>query len=658
VNDVEGQLRELLETKSRDGAIDSRPAPKLLKRARRRQLATALTAVVGVVALVTASTLAMQALVGTDPVRPRPAEEPVVPQRPDGFRSVAMPFASIAYPDGWFLMARSRPPGDLLQLTNFDPQMTWPCFSGDALELPRNGVLLLVAGGPGAIGPDAPRWPVDLAYDPAPSACRPGGLKDVLDPGEPAHLDAQWTSADGEMTFDAQAMVGSDATTVDREKLFEAFSTLYVVDAVDPQMEVLLGDSNLILDATTTPIGPTTLYAYADDFEAGATWIGISGPAGSGLSGGVSVGDHAPAQDEGVTMNLGAWGGVVWGTVAANVQRAELRTVEGETFPATLLPMPASLGVTDQQVVWGVLDVETTDRVTTLVFDEQGSVLNTHYPTGPRVVIGTGADPEGGRWQLYLDRTDQGTGLGFAFEVGGGGGGCCLRPLKGDFRLDGYGSGSDEPSNITALGSNALERVVFEAASGEVIEGEVFEVPDETLGVPKVALVIVPEGVRLEGNLFAFDDEANELGHEFVGDLGEPVGPTADIDAVWTLLRDGRDAISRWAGRHGDSLADLDVDEARVSMPDIPWNESGPGKPVPYEVSLRGVARAGGSELSGWSGWTVVLVSATRGPEGTIGNTYCVAVNIDENGGGNYRYGVQDAAGYEECRGGWPELSG
>jgi hypothetical protein len=52
----------------------------------------------------------------------------------------------------------------------------------------------------------------------------------------------------------------------------------------------------------------------------------------------------------------------------------------------------------------------------------------------------------------------------------------------------------------------------------------------------------------------------------------------------------------------------------------------------------------------------VVLVSATVGVQGSVGSTYCIAVNIDENGGGNFRYGTQRGASYEECRGGWPEL--
>ena len=94
------------------------------------------------------------------------------------------------------------------------------------------------------------------------------------------------------------------------------------------------------------------------------------------------------------------------------------------------------------------------------------------------------------------------------------------------------------------------------------------------------------------------------------------------------------------------------LDEAVSSVPDVHWNASGVGKPIPNEVSIRGVAPAGGSELTGWSGWDLVLVSTTA----DLGQTYCIAVNIDENGGGNFRYGTQDAAAYEGCRGGWGEL--
>jgi hypothetical protein len=193
---------------------------------------------------------------------------------------------------------------------------------------------------------------------------------------------------------------------------------------------------------------------------------------------------------------------------------------------------------------------------------------------------------------------------------------------------------------------------VFEAASGVEIEGGVYPVPDETLGIPRVALVIVPSDVPLEGDLVAFDNDGDELGRELITqDQGEPPGPTPEIDAVWTLLRDARDAIGRWEAEHGHSLAGFSLEAAREAFPEIAWNESGMGKPVPGEVSIRGLAPAGGDERTGWSGWTLALVGATPDLQ-----TYCIAVNIDESGGGNFRYGIQDAGDYPGCRGGWPEL--
>jgi hypothetical protein len=334
------------------------------------------------------------------------------------------------------------------------------------------------------------------------------------------------------------------------------------------------------------------------------------------------------------------------------VARAELRTVEGATYPATLVPLPPGLEAEGHQAVWGVATRATGDRVTTLLYDAEGDLLGDYVPLG-RTTVATGEDPEGGPWELYLEVTTDGTGLGFRFLQGGASGGCCLRPLRGDFRLDGSQSGSGEPSAITALASDAVTKVVFEATSGETIEGSLFPVPDPELGIPQVALVIVPRAIAVRGELVAYDDAGTELAREPLGDYREPPGPTPEIDAVWKLLRQARDAIGLWSSHHEDSLATFTLDEARTSIPEIASNASGPGKPVPGEVSISGVERAGGSELTGLSGWTVAIVSTTPPPNGL---TYCIAVNIDEGGGGNFRYGTKDAASYSECRGGWPEL--
>jgi hypothetical protein len=628
MTELDQELRELLETKARDGIVQPKPEPQVLKRAHRRQGRTVLTAFVGTAALVVASIVGLQALVRTDPVTPIPADVPVLPGAPEGFRPVALPLVSLAYPEDWFLVTfdPDNHDGRVLQLANFDVGASRvDCEEGYAL--PPGGVVLEIQLGAGM--DSLPSWPTSLGVVPGPA--RPCGAEAVL--------AASWITESGER-YSATGLLSGDASERDRELLLRAYGTLAFPNSV-PQTEEFLGHANVILDSMNTPVGPVALYAYEEPCEGSHHWIGIAGPSGSGLAGSTGCGqDEIPMGDANVTMNLDLWGGVVWGEVAATVARAELRTVEGKTFPAELIRMPPSLGVEGSQVV----------------YDEQGNILNNSFPSGPRITIAEGTDPEGGAWVLYLDVTSEGSGLGFRFEMGGGGGGCCLQPFDGDFRLDGWGSGGDEPANITAIGSHLLDRVVFEAISGDVIDGQVFPIPDESLGVPKVALVLVPRGVPVEGDLVGYDAAGNEIGREFVGDVGEPTGPTPEIDAVWNLLRQARDAISLWASRPNHTLADLTIEVANASMPEVPWNASGQGKPVPGQVSIRGVAAAGGSELTGWSGWTLALVSATGESDGSVKSTYCIAVNIDEGGGGNYRYGTQDAAGYEACRGGWPEL--
>jgi hypothetical protein len=632
VNDLERDLRELLETKARDAAAPSTPAPTVLTRAHRRQFGTAFAAILGSLAIVAGSILGVRALVTSEEQDLR-VVVPALPAAPEGFRGVVLPYLSIAYPEDWYLVAlEPGPSGDrVVQLTNFDAGAA-RVDCGRVGSLPPGGVLLEVQLGAGK--QPLPAWPTSLEI--VPGVGGPCGADGVL--------DASWTASGA--AFSATGLLAPDAASSDIERLEGAFSSLTFPESA-PQTEGFLGTANLVLDSADSPVGPVALYAYEDEFEGGSVWIGIAGPAGSRLSGASQVSRDPPLSDESVTMNLAGWGGAVWGDVSDHVARAELRTVEGATFPASLVQLPDS--ILGGRAVWGIVDGYTSDPVTTLLYDEQGNVLNDFFPTGPRVSIATGTDPEGGPWELFLESTNEGTGLSFSFTNSGGGGGCCLRPLRGAFELDGWGGGSDGPSDITALASEAVTSVVFEAEDGTTVEGGLYPVPDESLGIPQVALVIVPSDVPLRGDVVAYDKDGQELGREFVGETGEPKGPTPEIDAVWTLLREARDAIQRWSGRQDGSLETLTVEEARASIPEIAWNASGAGKPVPNEVSIRGVEPAGGSELTGWSGWNVVLVSVT--PD--LGHTYCIAVNIDENGGGNYRYGTQDAATYEDCRGGW-----
>src|SRR4029450_895713 len=142
---------------------------------------------------------------------------------------------------------------------------------------------------------------------------------------------------------------------------------------------------------------------------------------------GGAIAPHSGSTDESVssTINLTPDGTLVYGVISPDVARAELRASSGDALPITTVRLPPSLGF-DDRVVWGI---------------GPGS--------GARARSGRGKDPDGGPWTLYLEPTTDGVGLGFGFE-GAGGGGCCLKPLMTDFRLDGWGCGGGEASDITA----------------------------------------------------------------------------------------------------------------------------------------------------------------------------------------------------------------
>jgi hypothetical protein len=632
MSDLDQELRELLEAKARDGVVPPKPDPQVLKRARRRQAGTVLTALAGTAALVVASIVGVQALMRTDPITPSPADVPVLPDAAEGFRSVALPFASITYPDGWYLLETSPDHApeafqafDVLQLTNWDPGLRTVRCDVIGTRIPDHGVMLQVALG----NPDfeGPQWPVELRDA---GGIEKGSCSETT-------RGAAWSAPSG-IRYAASALTGSDASPADVEALERSFESLSFPPGSESQTEDFSGTPSLILDSRDTPIGPLALYAFLEPCEGTNRWIGIAGPSGSGLESSVGCGtDEVSIGSESVTMHLEAWGGVVWGEVAASAARAELRTVEGEAFPAELIPMPPSLGAEDVQIVWGIVERPTADSVTTVLYDEQGNVLTGSFPIGPRVTIAGGTDPEAGAWLLYLDKTSEGARLGFRFESGGGGSGCCLTPLEGDFRLAGWGTGDDDPANITALGSELLDRVVFEAISGVQIDGKVFPVPDESLGIPKVALVLVPHDVPVEGNLVAYDADGNEIGREFVGDLGEPPGPTPEIDAVWRNLRTARDAAAMYFDLHGSFAAVtpdalIDLAEERMTF------ATGPEPEVAHLFVTDD---------------THLVLSSFM----VTGEAYCIAMEADPpNGGFGYRYGDVYAQSYDGCRGGWHEL--
>lgn len=673
MNDLERDLHQLLENKARDASPTVEPDPHVLKRARRRQVGTVVTTVVLVATLVVGSVAAVRLLGGIDETTtPEPATVPVLPDAPPGFASAALPYASIAYPEDWYLLDTSPLEamgvggaqseilsGPVLQLANFDPDLPHsPRCMVDPDALPPEGVLLTVGimtpEEAEIVGQPSGPWPVDLAPLP--------GNADPVCTGGPRPRVATWTAPSGAIYW-ANAGQGADASEADVRSMERAFESLAFPTTTEPQMSRMAafqgqGTPRVVLGTAPIGDGLATIVAFVELNK--SLLVGISGSQGGSCCTGSAFAPHSGSSEQPVssTITLTDEGTLVSGVISPEVADARLVTGSGERLPVTIASLPPSMGYEDR-VVWGVAP-GADDRATIVGFDRDGNPIGDPIlPAGPRITIAIGDDPAAGPWELYLEPTNDGTGLGFGFVNGGGGGGCCLRPLKSDFQLDGYGSGGDEPSNITALASDAVARIEFEASSGERIQGGLYPVPEASLGIPQVGLVIVPKDVKLEGQLVAYDASGEELAREDVGNDPEPAGPTTEIDVVWRRLRRARSTVQTYAAQHHDSLAGLDaleatkIDPGTGGDPGIRWND---GPLTAGEVSVLGAARAGGSELTGLSGWTVVLVSATVGPDGSVGSVYCIGVNIDENGGGNFRYGTQNAARYEDCRGGWPDL--
>ncbi len=646
MNDLEQELRELLETKARESRVAPQAAKDVLRRARRRQVRT------GAIALFAAAAVVVGAIAGlgalrVDRGRQTPANRPIeLAVAPAGFRSAVLPYASIAYPDGWYLMDTSplvpygiaRPESlgsdPVLQLANFDPDLRIsPRCMIDPDALPNGGVLLTVGvldpadtSLPGPTGP----WPVQLTRN----------TKD--DPVCPSDLwQASWRTPSG-MQYWAAALYARDASDADRALLEQAFATLAFPHTAEPQMTRMVafqsqGTPRLVLDSAVVDGDPHTLVAY---LELGKSlWVGVSSPASGRGRGGGAIGLDTGSQpsEEPVSTTMTGWaeGAVVWGTVSPEVARAEIRTDEGKTFPATIVPFPASLGRTDR-AVWGFVEGET-QYAQGVAYDAEGNLLwPTDLPTAPPTELATGVDPIGGPWTLAIIHSTDGDGLSFEFEEHGGGSGCCLQPLgDGDLRLDGWGTTGGAPSNITAFVSTRVARVEVAMDTGETFEGRLFPMPEKYFGPAQVVLVFVPEKVPIQGYVVAYDAQGNELAREQVGDLPEPSGPTPEIDMVWQSLYEARDATGRYAAAYDGSLAGFDARAAASVEPRVAWNDSSTS--VPNEVSIRGLAAN-----------QLVLASVTPG-----GDAYCIGVYIDENGGGGYRYGMVDAPTYDDCRGGW-----
>lgn len=650
-------VREMFRRRESDVKLKAPPSGSTVRRARRREVGTVLVATVVVLALAAVPLAGSRLLSGGTNRRQTPGDSgPVVlPEASDGLRSAALPYASIAYPDGWFLTDTSpltwygiKQPdsilsGPVLQLSNFDPDLhSSPRCTFDADPIPDDGVLLSVGvQAPEDTSIDAPTapWPVELA--PYPPNTDPQCAQGV-------DLTVGWVAPSGAYYW-ASSTFGKDSSEVDRAALRAAFASMIFPPNGEPWMSTFAADQGqgsprLILDATVFDDVPVSLVAYLDHYK--ALVIGVSAPNGSFLGGiGIYPGTGSgPPQPVESSMSSTPSGAVVVGDVALDVLRVEINTQEGKTFPATVIQLPSTMGA-DRSAAWGFVTGPTA-YAQMVGYDADGNLLgNTTVVTAPPDVVASGTDPVGGAWTLSITHDTMGDGLTFSWGSGSGGGGCCLsdKQFAGqDLQLDGYSTDGDEPSVITAFASARVTKVVA-SLSGGTFDGQLAPFPPKYLGPAQVVVVIVPTDVALDGSLIASDADGNVLQMAPIdgGPAEEPGGPTPAIDEVFQALYATRDAAAKYFDDAG-TFARMDLTQLGTLAPSVTLSRSATA--VPHEVSVRVTSP---NEL--------VVDSTTED-----GAVYCIGVQIDEGGGGNFFYGRVDASGFDTCRGGWglPPIDG
>jgi plastocyanin len=274
----------------------------------------------------------------------------------------------------------------------------------------------------------------------------------------------------------------------------------------------------------------------------------------------------------------------------------------------------------------------------------------TRVPEGPkeieRVVLAEGTDPLAGPWRYdVVVYEGQGPSLELTLADGSGGGGD-FQAISPGAVFSGWGiTGPSGPegtfAGLEARVTQSADRVVVELDDGRTFATTLVPIPERFAGPLSAALAFLPSSVvndrlEIEGDLVAYDASGIELGRESLTNE-EPAGPTPEIDAVWRALRKARDRLPD--GLEFGTVTDLTPALATGLVDGIVFNDA--ARVVPGEISIRGVEAD-----------RFVLVGATRD------EVFCLGVRIDEGGGGNFKYGNDDAAGWSDCAGGWPTSLG
>jgi hypothetical protein len=626
MKDVERGLREMFDRHGRDVLDATPPAAPVVRRMRWRQAGTVAVACAAVAVVVLVSIVGTR-LRDDDEQRVVPATTVDLPQAPTGFRAAALPYASIAYPEDWYLLdtSQTRPldtsvrqtmespveavPGPVLQLANFDPDVPRaPRCMADPDSIPEDGVLLTVgiaAEGDRSPGPPG-EWPASL--EPYPNN------------GDPVcpqmHEQATWRAPSGVLYW-ASAGWGSSAAQEDVDALHRAFDTM-LFPSTDQQWIHSLGvdqgrSARAVLDSTTYGDDVLTFVAYLEPNRDLSVGVESSGP-WTVATGPRTGSDPDQFVQAGLSV-IGEDAALLDGVISPEVSRVEVRTESGDAVPMHVDALPASLGT--DRYVWAIVPGAGA-RSTVVGYDRNGDPIgNPTYPVGGDQTIATGTEA-GVPWTLSVTHDNTGWGLSFVWEgeSGGGGGGVDLgdkvfgSTMSGGPSWNIHSGWSTGPREVAGVVTSRANRVELQLVDDGSVPASVYPLPDAAFGGDASAFVLfIPYDVLVQaGDLVAYDENGQVLGRQDADYTPVALFPKAveqsppdAVDAMKALRLAGAVA-QRYFFEH-DSWARFDPAAASEISAAVTYNTSSTA--VVGEVSLRVADKSS-------------MVLATKTPSGDV----------------------------------------
>jgi hypothetical protein len=627
MNDLDRDLREMFRRREGDIRTPSTTPTPVLRRTKRRQLGTVLTAA-ALVVVVAATAVGGSALLRGGG-RATPGDE-----TDEGMRTTTSSYVTATYPASWLATVD----GPDMAMTSFDPGLDREFCGRIAAAMPPDGVALLILPDPGMQG--APAWPVSLGADDS-GFCGAG----------PNVRSATWIAPNG-MSYRAIADVGPQARDADVAALGSTFASLTFPPGPDPAMDDTVSERGglpgLVLDSGSVDGEPWNLVAFPDRFgrimlevEQGNPFsVGAQEVPRRALKPGALQTHVAYVVADAGTHDSRTSGAVVYGAVGDEVAHAEV-VGSGPDFPqapARIFTAPPSLRIPSRLVVGSVEGP--VQSASAIGYRADGSSIgDPGIETGSPEEVARGTDPVAGGWTVSVVPTTSGADLRIEAASGAGGGGS-IAPV-GDDVFGGWQSGG-APMHIAGVVPARVARVDVILDDGTVTPATVFALPDRFVGPANVFLAFVPNGALgsdgdVQAELVAYDANDTEVGRESTSP-GEPAGPTPEIDAAWTLLRTARDELRPYGSKHPfEERLVAAMNEANVNGIDYVVEGDPSTQPQVGKVTVR---------IS--DPRHLVIVSSAETDE-----IYCIGIAISESGGGNYRYGSLDAPTYVDCSGGW-----